>query len=191
MTAIGSWASWIGDPDDGSSASGATPASLGSPPGSAGSGADTGGVGGVGGGAGRGGGGGGGYAGGAEEGGGGRGRGGRGGRGGGGGGGGGGRGGGGGGVSDTKRSQMMTAAMDQLRKEGVPEKNLRAAASHLTGQAVMESGITPGTTHDEGTGYGIYGARLGRRAGMLKWMASKGFAKDLSRGRRATWRMKR
>jgi hypothetical protein len=183
MTTIGSWASWIGDPDDGSSAPGATPASLGAVPGAAGSGADTGGVGGVGGGAGRGGGGGGGGAGGAEGGqglygarhgaGGGPGR----GR-----GGGGGAGGGGVGVSDTKRSQMMTAAMDQLRKEGVPEKNLRAAAAHLTGQAVMESGITPGASHDAGTGYGIYGAGKGRRTAMLNWMKEHGYQKESLEG---------
>ena len=81
-----------------------------------------------------------------------------------------------------RRSKMMPAVMDQLRKEGVPEKNLRAAAAHLTGQAEMESGISPGTAHDAGTGYGIYGARLGRRAGMLSWMKEHGFDKTSLEG---------
>jgi hypothetical protein len=79
-------------------------------------------------------------------------------------------------------SIAMTAAMDQLRKEGVPEANLKAAAAHLVGQAEMESGLRPGLTHDKGTGYGIYGARLGRRDRMLSWLAANGYAKDSLEG---------
>jgi hypothetical protein len=76
----------------------------------------------------------------------------------------------------------MKAAMDQLRKEGVPEANLKAAAAHLVGQAEMESGLRPGLVHDSGTGYGIYGARLGRRDRMLSWLAANGYAKDSLEG---------
>jgi hypothetical protein len=86
-------------------------------------------------------------------------------------------------------SIAMKAAMDQLRKEGVPEPNLKVAAAHLVGQAEMESGLRPGLVHDNGTGYGIYGARLGRRDRMLSWLAANGYAKDSLKC--ATWRMKR
>jgi hypothetical protein len=67
-------------------------------------------------------------------------------------------GGGGGSASAVTRLQAMEAAMDQLRKEGVPEDHLRAAAALLVGQADMESGLNPNATHDNGTGFGIYGA---------------------------------
>jgi hypothetical protein len=70
----------------------------------------------------------------------------------------------------------MEVAMDQLRKEGVPEANLRAAAALLVGQADMESGLDPNKSHDHGTGYGIYGARLERRTKMLNWLAANGYA---------------
>ena len=49
--------------------------------------------------------------------------------------------GGGGNSGAIPKSTMMKYAMDQLRKEGVPEANLRAAAAHLVGQAYMESEI--------------------------------------------------
>ena len=171
MTQIGQWASWIGNIGDGDDSGGVQGVSLGpaGAPGAIGSGTSgTGGIGGEGGGAGYGGGGGGGGAGGAEESRGGGGR--------------SGRGGGGDKTMEGRRAQMMPSVMDQLRKEGVPEKNLRAAAAHLTGQAEMESGIAPGTTHDVGTGFGIYGARLGRRAAMLKWMGEHGYGKTSLEG---------
>ena len=90
--------------------------------------------------------------------------------------------GGGGSAKASTRAEMMNYAMDQLRKEGVPESNLRAAAANLVGQADMESGLRPGLSHDQGTGYGIYGARLGRRAAMFNWLAANGYAKDSAEG---------
>ena len=66
-------------------------------------------------------------------------------------------------IPATKRTGVaMQAAMDQLRKEGVPEGNLKAAAAMLVGEAQMEFGLDPTKIHDQGTGYGIYGARLSR-----------------------------
>ena len=83
----------------------------------------------------------------------------------------------------------MKFAMDQLRKEGVPEKNLKNAAAVMVGEAIAESGLRPSTVHDHGTGYGIYGARLGRRDKMLSWLQENGFAKDSLEGQTAaTWR---
>lgn len=86
-----------------------------------------------------------------------------------------------------RMSEMMGYAMDQLRREGVPEEHLRRAASHLVGQAQMESGLDPNTVHDNGTGYGIYGARdptpgRGRRTDMLRWLAANGYAKNSAEG---------
>jgi hypothetical protein len=80
------------------------------------------------------------------------------------------------------RSEMMAYAEDQLRREGVPEKNLRAAAANLVGQAEMESSLNPNLVHDQGTGYGIYGARLGRRTAMLRWLAEHGYARNSAEG---------
>ena len=77
---------------------------------------------------------------------------------------------------------MMGYAMDQLRKEGVPEANLRAAAAHLVGQADMESGLNPNKSHDGGTGYGIYGARLTRRSAMFAWLKEHGYAMNSAEG---------
>jgi hypothetical protein len=74
---------------------------------------------------------------------------------------------------------VMAAAMDQLRKEGVPEANLKIAAAHLTGQAISESNLNAGAVHDQGTGAGIYGARDDprpggdqRRSKMFNWLKS-------------------
>jgi hypothetical protein len=92
--------------------------------------------------------------------------------------------GGGGGrpVAGAATSTAMRAAMDQLRQEGVPEGNLRAAAAHLVGQAQMESGLDPTKTHDQGTGYGIYGARLERRSAMFDWLAKNGYDRNSLEG---------
>jgi hypothetical protein len=79
-------------------------------------------------------------------------------------------------------SSMMSYAMDQLRKEGVPESSLHAAAANLVGQAYMESGLDPSKVHDGGTGYGIYGARLGRRAAMFQWLSAHGYARNSAEG---------
>jgi hypothetical protein len=88
----------------------------------------------------------------------------------------------GGSAHPATRAQMMSIAMDQLRKEGVPEANLRGAAAMLVGQADMESGLVPTKTHDNGTGFGIYGARLNRRDEMLRWMREHGFAPNSAEG---------
>lgn len=88
----------------------------------------------------------------------------------------------GGSARPAQRAQMMAWAMDQLRKEGVPEGNLRAAAAHLVGQADMESGLHPGKSHDGGTGFGIYGARLDRWRKMWAWMEKNGFGKTSAEG---------
>jgi hypothetical protein len=76
----------------------------------------------------------------------------------------------------------MSAAEDQLRREGVPEANVHAAASVLAGNAILESTLNPKAIHDQGTGYGIYGARLGRRDKMLAWLSQHGYAKDSLEG---------
>jgi hypothetical protein len=93
-----------------------------------------------------------------------------------------GRGTGGGSPSGTgppgKTADAMKFAMDQLRKEGVPEKNLKNAAAVMVGEAIAESGLRPTTVHDNGTGYGIYGARLERRDKMLAWLQANGYPKD-------------
>ncbi|MBE7186395.1 MAG: hypothetical protein INR68_18545, partial [Methylobacterium mesophilicum] len=87
-----------------------------------------------------------------------------------------------------RTGDMMRYAMDQLRREGVPEGNLKQAAAHLVGQATMESGLDPNKVHDNGTGYGIYGARdpggrgKQRRSEMLKWLAANGYARNSAEG---------
>ncbi len=81
-----------------------------------------------------------------------------------------------------RMADMMRYAMDQLRREGVPENQLRTSAAHLVGQAHMESGLDPNKVHDQGTGYGIYGARLGRRSKMLSWLSSHGYAPNSAEG---------
>lgn len=88
----------------------------------------------------------------------------------------------GGSAGAASRASMMAHAIDQLRKEGVPEANLRAAAAHLVGQADMESGLRPGIPHDNGTGYGIYGARLRRRSDMLGWLKANGYEANSAEG---------
>jgi hypothetical protein len=72
--------------------------------------------------------------------------------------------------------------MDQLRHEGVKDENLEPAAAMLTGQALAESSLNPDTVHDQGTGYGIYGARNERKDRMLGWMADNGYAKNSLEG---------
>ncbi|UFX46139.1 phage tail tape measure protein [Bradyrhizobium sp. 41S5] len=89
---------------------------------------------------------------------------------------------GGSGFTGSSMSVAKKAAMDQLRREGVPEANLNHAASLLVGQAIAESGLNPNLVHDRGTGYGIYGARLGRRDKMLKWLSANGYAKNSLEG---------
>jgi hypothetical protein len=72
-------------------------------------------------------------------------------------------------------AMFKSAAMDQLAREGVPEANREEAANLLAGQGIMESGLNPNAVHDQGTGYGIYGARLDRRSRMLSWMRENGY----------------
>ncbi|CAO4177636.1 hypothetical protein EEDFHM_03140 [Methylorubrum populi] len=83
--------------------------------------------------------------------------------------------------------QMMSYAMDQLRREGVPEDKVRESAAHLVGQAHMESGLDPNKVHDGGTGFGIYGARdpspgRGRRTDMFNWLEKNGYARNSAEG---------
>jgi hypothetical protein len=87
-----------------------------------------------------------------------------------------------GGATPHNLDVFMKAAEDQLRKEGVPEANVHAAASVLAGNAVQESKLNPNAVHDQGTGYGIYGARLGRRDKMLAWLSQHGYAKNSLEG---------
>ncbi|MGB3865059.1 MAG: phage tail tip lysozyme [Xanthobacteraceae bacterium] len=72
--------------------------------------------------------------------------------------------------------------VDQLRQEGVPEANLNTAASLLAGQAIAESNLNPNLSHDGGTGYGIYGARLGRRSRMFAWLRDNGYERNSLEG---------
>jgi Phage tail lysozyme len=57
-----------------------------------------------------------------------------------------------------------------------------AAAAALVGNAIAESQLNPRAMHDSGTGYGIYGARLGRNTRMQAWLAAHGFARDSLEG---------
>ena len=90
-----------------------------------------------------------------------------------------------------RTGEMMRYAMDQLRREGVLESQLRQAAAHLVGQAQMESGLDPNKVHDGGTGYGIYGARDpkgwgayrgARRSDMVRWLKANGYAPNSAEG---------
>lgn len=78
--------------------------------------------------------------------------------------------------------QMKAWAMDQARKEGISEEHVDAAASLMLAQAMAESGLNPRAVHDQGTGYGIYGARLDRRDDMLKWEKENNFPPDSPEG---------
>ena len=94
-------------------------------------------------------------------------------------------------AGSARTGQMMGYAMDQLRREGVPEGKLREAAAHLVGQATMESGLDPNKVHDGGTGFGIYGARDpkgwgtyrgARRSDMVRWLEQNGYARNSAEG---------
>ena len=85
-------------------------------------------------------------------------------------------------ASGGRVAQAKQYAMDQLRHEGVKDENLEPAAAMLTGQALAESNLNPNLTHDQGTGYGIYGARNERRDRMLGWMAENGYPRDSLEG---------
>jgi hypothetical protein len=84
--------------------------------------------------------------------------------------------------SGDRTSVAMAAMEDQLRREGVPEANVKSAAALLVGQAQAESNLNPNASHDQGTGYGIYGARLGRRTAMLEWLKTNGYAPNSLEG---------
>ena len=79
-------------------------------------------------------------------------------------------------------AELMKAAQEQLLKEGVSPDHVKAAAAALVGNVVQESVGDPNKVHDGGTGYGLYGARLGRRDNMLSWLAKNGFAKNSAEG---------
>jgi hypothetical protein len=86
------------------------------------------------------------------------------------------------------RSQLMNTAMDQLSKEGVPEQNKKWAAATLVGLTSMESlnpktgRMNPTASHDQNTGYGIYGAGKERKDNMLQWLQKNGYEKDNALG---------
>ena len=81
------------------------------------------------------------------------------------------------------RGQMMGWAVDQLKKEGVPEANARAAAAHLVGQAENENDqFDPNAVHDGGRGRGIYGANGDRLKAMDAWLSDNGYAKNSREG---------
>src|SRR5205807_4690650 len=103
--------------------------------------------------------------------------------------------GGGGGTGGPERSfavhgsaaDAMRWAKDQLRKEGVPEEHLDAAAAALVGNAIAESGLNPQAIHDKnprtGTfGYGIYGASAVRKGPMFAWEKAHGFVMNSFEG---------
>jgi Phage tail lysozyme len=80
-----------------------------------------------------------------------------------------------------------TAMKDQLIRDGLSPDKAEEASNLLAGQALSESELKPTLTHDKDkqgnpTGYGIYGARLGRRDKMLAWMQKNGYAKDSLEG---------
>jgi hypothetical protein len=81
-----------------------------------------------------------------------------------------------------RRAIAFSTIKDQLRREGVPEANLDAAASALAGNAWHESGLNPGTVHDSGTGYGIYGAGGARNLAMQNWLTSHGYPRNSLEG---------
>lgn len=86
------------------------------------------------------------------------------------------------GATGAGTSVAMQAAMEQLRAEGVPEENVKHAAALLTGQAQAESSLNPNTSHDNGTGYGVYGARNDRKTKMLSWLKENGYANNSLEG---------
>jgi hypothetical protein len=96
-----------------------------------------------------------------------------------------------GGTSRERIATAMAAMKDQLRKEGVPEASIHAAAALMVGQAMSESSLDPNAVHDQGTGFGIYGARdprnernpdFRRKTRMLEWLAAHGYAKNSLEG---------
>lgn len=90
------------------------------------------------------------------------------------------------GSAQANLAPAMAAMEDQLRREGVPEANVHAAAALMVGQALSESPLNPDELHDfihgVPTGYGIYGARLDRRTRMLAWEAAHGYARNSLEG---------
>lgn len=82
---------------------------------------------------------------------------------------------------------IMQAFADELRKKGVATENLPFAVAALSGQVKAESGFNPTLTHDNNTGYGIYGARdptpgRGRRTDMFNWLENNGYDRNSAEG---------
>ena len=74
---------------------------------------------------------------------------------------------------------IQRAFADELRKKGVAAENIPYAVAALSGQVQAESGFNPTLTHDNNTGYGIYGARdptpgRGRKTDMFNWLNANG-----------------
>jgi minor tail protein/tail lysozyme len=70
------------------------------------------------------------------------------------------------------------AMIDEAIKQGVDPARAVEAANLMAGQALSESELNPTLSHDQGTGHGIYGARLGRRQAMFDWLAKHGYDKN-------------
>jgi hypothetical protein len=92
----------------------------------------------------------------------------------------------GGGSIPSNAPAALKAAEDQLRKEGVPEANIHAAAAALIGNAGQE-GLNPTAHHDVNKqtgafGLGIYGASAVRKGPMLAWMRAQGYADNSLEG---------
>jgi hypothetical protein len=82
---------------------------------------------------------------------------------------------------------IMKAFASELRRQGVPAENIPYAVAALAGQVQAESSFNPTLEHDQGTGYGIYGARdptpgRGRKTDMLKWLEQNGYDKNSPEG---------
>jgi hypothetical protein len=86
--------------------------------------------------------------------------------------------------SDRGRIAMAKAAMkDEAIRQGIDPARAEEAANLMAGQGLSESELKPGTLHDRDrygnpTGHGIYGARLGRRDAMHKWLKDNGYDKN-------------
>jgi hypothetical protein len=76
----------------------------------------------------------------------------------------------------------MGALESQLSREGVSQGNLRPAAAALAGNVIQESRINPSAVHDDGTGYGIYGARNERRTRMFNWLSENRYPRNSLEG---------
>lgn len=83
----------------------------------------------------------------------------------------------------TRMAVVQKSIEEQLKKDGYKAKDIKKVAAAFTGQVMAESTFDPNALHDRDksgnpTGYGIYGARLGRRDAMLAWLAKEKYEKN-------------